>query len=177
MQKNGSMEEVSTKTLPVRRSQRITKGKAPIRYGTEKIHEKPDFDNVRRTEMNIDEVSTRSEKKMNENPQENSSIHKSNKVSSSKSRRYRQLKIELDRERKLAEIEKKLVHRETELKMAELETTTSNDVSNDEETKTMTSKSSFVQKWVNMYNPNPEISEYKDDIHTPQYSYDWGNII
>ncbi|KAG5866673.1 hypothetical protein JTB14_029642 [Gonioctena quinquepunctata] len=110
MQKNGSMEEVSTKSLPVRRSQRIIKGEAHIRYVNEKLHEKPDFDNVKRTEMNIDEVSTRSEKKMDENPQENSlSIHKSSKVSSSKSRRYRQLKRELDRERKLAEIGKKLV--------------------------------------------------------------------
>ncbi|KAG5879790.1 hypothetical protein JTB14_016932 [Gonioctena quinquepunctata] len=71
MQKNGSMEEVSTKYLPVRRSQRITKGKASIRYGNEKLHEKTDFDKVRRTEMNIHEVSTRSEKKMDENPQEN----------------------------------------------------------------------------------------------------------
>ncbi|KAG5862568.1 hypothetical protein JTB14_014804 [Gonioctena quinquepunctata] len=50
MQKNGSMEEVSTKSLPMRRSQRITKGKAPIRYD----NKKPDFDNVRGTEINIE---------------------------------------------------------------------------------------------------------------------------
>ncbi|KAG5862586.1 hypothetical protein JTB14_005778 [Gonioctena quinquepunctata] len=105
------MEEVSTKSLPMRRNQRITEGTAPIRYSNKKLQEKKRLDNVSRAEINLDEVSTRSENKMDEYPRK---IHyqsiKSSKVSGSKSRRYRQLKIELDRERKLSEIEEKQVH-------------------------------------------------------------------
>ncbi|XP_044756954.1 uncharacterized protein LOC123315355 [Coccinella septempunctata] len=94
---------------------------------------------------------------------------KSSKVSSSKSQRCQLLEIELERERKLAEIEKKLLDKETEFKMAQLKYRISSDLSYDEEIKSVASKSSFVEKWVNTYDPNPE---YKDVVNSqkPKYS-------
>ncbi|XP_044751740.1 uncharacterized protein LOC123311734 [Coccinella septempunctata] len=159
------MENKSAKSLPVRRSQRNNKGRPPSRYG----YEKSDFDNVRRNE-NEQGVFIRSEKEMDETSQNKSvTTRKSSKVSSSKSQRCQLLEIELERERKLAEIEKKLLDKETEFKMAQLKYGNSSHLSYDEEIKSVVSKSSFVEKWVNTYDPNPEY-KYVVNSQEPKYS-------